>query len=270
MLDSPFCCKLQQGIVQQNVVEMRNQTWKFGALLRVVNITTAFDTTRRWDSQPRVQTRKAGLMAALSAKAQAGQVVIVDTLFPPHADMRAVFRKVLKANIDSIKAVDKYRVPQQWLRRSIQGPLGRDPGLFGVVHSSGKYIQSYFPDDVIIDNIVRKLDDQGVDYAQLLYKTGARAACDSSACRAVCSQLCSYCGPPVAAWSAENMSLTAGFQTCSVDEAAALCLPLCADYRCIAGYFVNQVQKLLPSDWDAPPLTVTSANSIVESLNVRT
>jgi hypothetical protein len=125
-----------------------------------------------------VQTRKAGLMAALSSKAQEGQVVVVDRLFLRNKDARLVFEQLLRHHIGTIKAVDNHKVQPAWLRHEVLRALsaGVLQGLIGIMHASGRGLESVFDDETVVANIMRELDQEDADYGVMMSKTGARAA----------------------------------------------------------------------------------------------
>ena len=125
---------------------------------------------------PFLQMRKAGLMAALSQKAQQGQLVIMDRLFLSSDHARIVFEKLLYRHIDTFKQTGNYKVQPAWLRRAVMQalPPGMLTGLIGITNESGRLMTSPFNDRTIVENIMRELDHREEDYGSLMAKTGVR------------------------------------------------------------------------------------------------
>jgi hypothetical protein len=113
-------------------------------------------------------------MAALSVKAQAGEIVVVDQLIPDNTDARDVFARVLLANMPELKRTGDYKIKNAWVRKAIT-PHGLQAEMYGELDESGKYIATFYPNEVIVKRLLRNLDEQKVDYAWLLARTGARA-----------------------------------------------------------------------------------------------
>ena len=115
-------------------------------------------------------------MAALSQKAQQGQLVIMDRLFLSSDHARIVFKKLLYRHIDTFKQTGNYKVRPAWLRRAVLQalPPGMLTGLIGITNESGRLMTSPFNDRTIVENIMRELDHREEDYGNLMAKTGVR------------------------------------------------------------------------------------------------
>jgi hypothetical protein len=115
-------------------------------------------------------------MAALSSKAKAGRVIVVDCMVLPEQDARSVFKNLLTENLPSFKAPNKYKVPQALFRRDVYRYCN-DPGLVGIV-DQGMKLKQLFPDEEIVNNMMRKLDGvEGLSFAAFLARTGAPFFC---------------------------------------------------------------------------------------------
>jgi hypothetical protein len=123
-----------------------------------------------------LQVRRAGLMEALSSKLAAGRILIVDELVLGVAGAEFALRKALHANMAAIKDFDNPRPvvgnkKPGVFRQRVYAAIGGDRRVFGIPSSGLLY-----PDDEIVDNIMKRVRANGVDAAELLYRTSALRA----------------------------------------------------------------------------------------------
>lgn len=134
-----------------------------------------------------LQTRKAGLMAALSSKAAAGKIGIVDTLVLSAEDAKSVLRDEIVANLRLFKQPGRYKIDRNSFeqgatdretrkaesmsfRRRVWGYCA-DLSLLGVLEKKGQGLVELHTDDKIVNNLMRRLDENHAPHLELLMYT---------------------------------------------------------------------------------------------------